>query len=616
MLPSIFQADGKVRLYVIVTFSFAVCFVLHTHSLDFSHCFFVSFNLCDLDVTFSSAHPFLWLVTSAGRSSMNVMFSISTIPALLFPTLVLLPLVAGRAVWTPESSTQVETSLMIASLLSRDTSTCGGDAGLSQCDSSFPSDFCCPTTSTCLALNATSSVVAAICCPQGQQCTLISPVICDPTQQNATVVPNSGLHSDPTQTLDTCGTGCCPMGYSCKDGQCLMQAIADETASNSSAATSTATDSPASSTSDTAAASSAVSLPVGSPQSETDHAGNKFSGTSFAAGFVPGIALGAILVVCILLVLLHKKRKSSSGEFDEKTSKHDTLTDLGPLSRRPTYHGRSISEPAIDPQASWRTDFLRTSPPRLAGLHETDEDNDADLHGSTAKQSPTAVRTPKIKALFSHSPFLASSTSPRSTQAPMPAHLKRGTLSFNISPIRALKKQKSMHSLRRQMTDASRRGPSRASRSASQETIQVLMSDAESYTPDQRAYGVAAPASSTTTGGSVLAAAAAGTSPPSPSSTYPRYYSTPTRAPGAAAAAAASRSGTHLGTPYSPSTFPAHVMNNHNNNNGGGGRVTDVLVAPDGLRVVREPQKRDTTFSAMMERAGLRKSELLMGHGR
>ncbi|KAK0985797.1 hypothetical protein LTR91_010533 [Friedmanniomyces endolithicus] len=59
-----------------------------------------------------------------------------------------------------------------------------------------------------------------------------------------------------------------------------------------------------------------------------------------------------------------------------------------------------------------------------------------------------------------------------------------------------------------------------------------------------------------------------------------------------------------LGTPYTPSRYYAN----------GNGPVKDVLLSSDGgLRVVREPEKRDTTFSAMMERAGFRKSELDLG---
>jgi len=83
---------------------------------------------------------------------------------------------------------------------------------------------------------------------------------------------------------------------------------------------------------------------------------------------------------------------------------------------------------------------------------------------------------------------------------------------------------------------------------------------------------------------------------------------TPTRVPAAA-------TGTHQGagglsTPYTPSRYYA-------DGNAGQGKVTDVLIGEDGgLKVVREPgDRRDTTFSAMMERAGLRKSDLVMGTG-
>lgn len=210
-------------------------------------------------------------------------------------------------------------------------------------------------------------------------------------------------------------------------------------------------------------------------------------------------------------------------------------------------------------------------------------------------------------------------STPVSTQPPIPAHLKRGTLSFTISPVRALKKQKSMHSLRRQMTDASRgtrRTRPETSRSGSTETIQVLMPSNEPYTPDQRpqqrtneppatlgstAYEPQHSSTSTwrTTGSSDSHERPAPAQYAS-SSRYPTETFTPTRLP----QGTGNEGG--LGTPYTPSKYYGN----------GKGQITDVLVGTEGgLRVVREPDRRDTTFSAMMERAGLRRSDLIMGTG-
>lgn len=86
------------------------------------------------------------------------------------------------------------------------------------------------------------------------------------------------------------------------------------------------------------------------------------------------------------------------------------------------------------------------------------------------------------------------------------------------------------------------------------------------------------------------------------SSRYPTQTFTPTRPPFHRRSEEPPQPG--LGTPYTPSRYYGD----------GQGRVTDVLVGDEGgLRVIREPDKRTTTFSEMMERAGLRKSMLLMG---
>ncbi|KAI7542668.1 hypothetical protein KC331_g7840 [Hortaea werneckii] len=92
-----------------------------------------------------------------------------------------------------------------------------------------------------------------------------------------------------------------------------------------------------------------------------------FSGTSFAAGFAPGIFVGALLCGALFFYLLRKKTRQPNKTYvdNEKGQlSSDTLTDLGTLSARPTMHGRSISGPVAEASAGHRTEFLRTTPPQ------------------------------------------------------------------------------------------------------------------------------------------------------------------------------------------------------------------------------------------------------------
>ncbi|KAF2480804.1 hypothetical protein BDY17DRAFT_326679 [Neohortaea acidophila] len=187
----------------------------------------------------------------------------------------------------------------------------------------------------------------------------------------------------------------------------------------------------------------------------------------------------------------------------------------------------------------------------------------------------------------------------------MPAHLKRGTLSFTISPIRGLKKQKSMHSLRRQMQEAARYGMTSRDRTGSTETIQVLM------TPDQRTM----PRDNTPSSSGkyqpprseeAWATNNARTQPQQPQARTP--YATSSRYPSelpplSMPAPPPLPTGINgrpefLDSPYTPTKIQGE-------GGPGGG-----LAVPGGSSA---DLRRDTTFSSMMERAGLRKSDLLMG---
>ncbi|KAK3712599.1 hypothetical protein LTR37_009042 [Vermiconidia calcicola] len=530
-------------------------------------------------------------------------------------SILLLP-ASARVIWMQE---EFDPLVNDSPLLRRDTSTCGGDSSLTPCGG---------------ALETSPSVTAAICCPQGRDCGTINPVSCDTSLQNTTITQ---LHVDPPQKLDTCGAACCPMGYTCRNQQCVAHTAptpppnAPTSTSTSSISSSTTSQSSASATSTPTAAGV---LPLNAPNHSSDDDEDDFNGKSFAAGFIPGLFIGVFIAALLIFLCFRKKRKSSSDSYtNEKGRPRDTLTDLGTLEyRRPTLHGRSISEPQADPTVGHRTEFLRSTPPRAG------EPASGNLQGyvvdvrSPASDPRTPSNSPpRIKALFSRSPFMGNQTpsTPRSTQPPIPAHLKRGTLSFKISPVRALKKQKSMHSLRRQVTStsATRLRPD-VSRGGSTETIQVLMPSNEPYTPERPAQIPEDPptlpsATYQPYDPTPYTLSSNGRSPDntpdkrnrSQSPPKNRYYASSSRYPSELAQAAYTTPVRHppmpiprgvaptdgtLGSPYTPTNTLGNWRPKAEN-----GALT-----VDGV-----DSRRDTTFSAMMERAGLRKSDLLMGSG-
>lgn len=551
-----------------------------------------------------------------------------------------------------------------SAVLERDNQACGGDASLSQCGDSFPSDFCCPVSTQCLLLDTTDAI-ATLCCPEGQTCGFVTPIRCDLNAQNATLVPNSGYHSDPTMQLDSCGSGCCPAGAQCRNGACQIftASPSDQSSASSSsiiAPTSSAAATPASAAPTTTSSPTPATVGANSSDPTGEVTVNKsFSGSSFAAGFIPGIVIGIIIIVCILWCL-SRRRKARSAYGDEKyLHSNDQLTDLSTNSAgneyRPRMHQRSISEPIADPTNGHRTDFSRSTPPRFPEPAHTDMGYTATVTGP-----PTPpVRTPKIKALFARSPIFPATSSPRTPPTdPLPSHLKRGTLShaYTISPIRALRTKKSMHSLRRQMNTApgtsqvsrtsSRRHPQQqrpdVSRENSTETIQVLMPSMEPYTPDQRSHPAAEqerqPAASlppaTYHPPSILPAcpsiqpSTASLVPPNrknqgnpryyaPASLYSLYSKSPSQT--------AQPEPPSLGTPYTPTRPPGASATNISMNvspvwGKGKGKVTGVLLQPDGGLTVERAQgdneRRQTTFSGFMERAGISREQFVGAGGK
>ncbi|KAB2572215.1 hypothetical protein BFW01_g27 [Lasiodiplodia theobromae] len=243
-----------------------------------------------------------------------------------------------------------------------DAAVCGGDSALSQCGSNFPSSFCCPSSTTCTALNddsgAGGEATSVICCPEGQDCKFIRPITCDINQQNATLHPSNAIHTtNLTATLETCGSECCPLGYKCQSGLCAMISANDTSGSSTTSAapssTSISTPTGGSVTSGLGPAETSASA---TPLSEK-HGGGSNKG-AIAGGVIGGIALGILLTA--LGIWLWRRRQAA-----EKNPRYSG--DFGPVSR-------TVSDPIYNPALGARTEFLRrdaASPPGNASIDHT-----------------------------------------------------------------------------------------------------------------------------------------------------------------------------------------------------------------------------------------------------
>ncbi|OCK77212.1 hypothetical protein K432DRAFT_384873 [Lepidopterella palustris CBS 459.81] len=351
---------------------------------------------------------------------------------------------------TVPSSSALATAVsaaQVVGLIRREAATCGGVSGLQQCGSNYPSDFCCPSSTTCLQLNNTAST-SVICCPAGQDCKFIQPITCDVGQLNATLHPENQIHAANTTgvTLPPCGGSCCPLGYTCSGGMC---AIVSSSTSPSSSPTATAihTGAAASQT-----AASTPPIPTTAPSSNP-----AFPARAVVAGFFPGMLLGALLALAIVW-FISKRREAARNRYSG---------DFGHVAH-------TVSDPIYDPTYAARTDFLRRgstsaasqpSPgsttqmvqPRGVGIGMYSQPNTACTNTPAGGIGSTpgigGPKTPRVRSLFSKSPKLNGGSGAR-TRDPYTTPTRTPTASTTRS-----------------------KGKGRASpvRSDSTETIDVLM---------------------------------------------------------------------------------------------------------------------------------------------
>jgi hypothetical protein len=300
-----------------------------------------------------------------------------------------------------------------------------------------------------MSLNTSSSVQSVICCPSGLDCAYIQPTTCDIQQLNATLHPDNQMHLSETDGIELpkCGDKCCSLGYTCQAGMCAKDATATPSPSpTSTAAPSSTKPASASQTSDCSGAA-----PV--------QTGSNFDGRSFAAGFFPGIVIGALSTLALFWII--KKRRESQA-------KQRYSGDFGHVARQ-------ISDPIYDPQHAARTDFMRR------GSHSAQSTpNSTDRIVQGMKETNGKVEhgfTPRIKSMWDRTPKLNFGFQPSGLpENPRPPPAVRAGNAYTDPYQTPQQKPKRIHSARRtssRRTSAQHRPD--VVRSGSSETIDVLM---------------------------------------------------------------------------------------------------------------------------------------------
>ncbi|KAL5404111.1 hypothetical protein PMIN03_009423 [Paraphaeosphaeria minitans] len=261
-----------------------------------------------------------------------------------------------------------------SSLFLRSEPVCGGKFNLQQCGGDLPASFCCASDTTCTTVNST--IQAVICCPKGKDCSTIQTVPCDTSNYNATLYPDNQIHFANTKDVElpTCGDACCPLGYKCSNAMCI--ASQDTPSSTVPMPTSSPTTTPAS-----------ASQTSGCPPDALPPPTSSFDGKSFAAGFFPGLLLGALGVIAF--TWLTKRRR------DAKAARYSG--DFGHVAR-------TISDPIYDSQHAQRTDFIRRGSHSVSSTPSVQKPIGTQAAGGRAHGHGL---TPRLKSMWDRTPKLA-----------------------------------------------------------------------------------------------------------------------------------------------------------------------------------------------------------------
>ncbi|WYZ38631.1 hypothetical protein EsH8_III_000545 [Colletotrichum jinshuiense] len=199
------------------------------------------------------------------------------------------------------------------------------------CGNGMADYYCCPSDTTCMVI---ADKTTALCCPKGASCDTISPIICDITAQDVIKNPTSPIHTTKlTESLPSCGSKCCPFGYTCRDGSaCVLDrsqvesqtssSISPETTKTKTAATQTQTETqqattpaervPAASTTPAGGGQEASTPSVTAPSETETPPAVTSSQNSNSGGIIAGTTVAAVASVAGLTCLLWFKRRSIS----------------------------------------------------------------------------------------------------------------------------------------------------------------------------------------------------------------------------------------------------------------------------------------------------------------
>ncbi|OBT77802.1 hypothetical protein VF21_03197 [Pseudogymnoascus sp. 05NY08] len=213
--------------------------------------------------------------------------------------------------------------------------------------SGFPSNFCCPSGSSCITLASNTTL---LCCPAGGDCTAINPILCGTPYQNATLNPESTVKTtDLSGTqLPSCGDKCCPFGFTCsgtgKTAICVQnldQKLLPPPSSPSSSTSPSSTSSPPTDSTSAAGETSTTISPLNITPTALPATCPRFPTPAILTGLLPGILAG-ILISLTTFCLLGARRRRADARAPKISS--------------PTYQG-----------SDFRTDFVRRYQPSSPG---------------------------------------------------------------------------------------------------------------------------------------------------------------------------------------------------------------------------------------------------------
>ncbi|KAI0013372.1 hypothetical protein F4779DRAFT_389964 [Xylariaceae sp. FL0662B] len=215
-------------------------------------------------------------------------------------------------------ATASATSIRPSMIFSRDD-TCATDF-LRCSQDGLPDNFCCEKSTTCIVLAGKTTI---LCCPEGSNCSTIGPVTCNISLQDPVANPNAEIKTTVLDgKLTTCGTGCCPFGYSCDGHNCVMDPDQSKKPDGTDPSSTTSTASPTSSSTSSAAPSTTKTtggITNAAPSTDEPEAPAPTStNTMTIVGGVVGGVIGLVAIV-IAIVMLRLRRKRQSEDRPDST---------------------------------------------------------------------------------------------------------------------------------------------------------------------------------------------------------------------------------------------------------------------------------------------------------